>query len=541
MIDGIDRVTFVDSMFWAKKGVRFRLINRPHLWDMYRTFPPYLFLLGGRQIEKTSNLLTLCLTDNLSIPGFTNLYILPQEEQAHQISKTQFADTANNTPYILKSMLKVTSITEKRFKNQSKLIFGYAKDTADRLRGRTCDRLVLDEVQDMNMDVFPVIRETYTHSRYGYEITSGTAKLETSPTAFIWKMSTGCDWWVKCPHCGKRQFLNPSNIGKDGVICNKKGCGLPLRKENILDYPDNANWVSTEKRDSLTVGYRINQLMNPDILDGWPKFLRKIDMIQGDAEQLINNEIFGFHHGKGDRAFSEAELKSLCSWITVEKWKKALVSRSTIDRYNFLGVDWGGKMLDGFGKSESAATVMGFPFSAAEMMIVYATIYDKFTDQDLILNEIRKLVNQFKITKIGADMGMGVSAIPKMITMFKGKVYPLYYSDGYKGFIGFHAQEGYFIVNRTRAISLFIEDVKSGRIKLPPWEHFQFVAADYLSVYRTATRRVGGRESVYYDRDGDGTDDAFQSAVFARVAYNIFSGNFMDLETNIRVDIAAPR
>lgn len=531
----LDRVTFVDQTFNAKKDVRFRLINRPHLWDIYRELPPYLFLLGGRQIEKTSNIIVLCLTDNIEIPGFTNLYTMPQEEQAHQVSKTQFSDIANNTPYVLRSMYKITSVTEKRFKNQSKMIFGYAKDTADRLRGRTCDRLILDEVQDMHMDIFPIIRETYTHSRFGYEITSGTAKLETSPTAFIWKMSTGYDWWVRCPHCGKLQFLTPKNIGLLGAICNKKGCGSSLKKENILDYPKNANWVATQKPESSTKGYRINQLMSPDILDNWPKFLRKIEMIQGDQEQIINNEIFGFHYGKGDRAFTEEELKTLCAWLDMGKWKKMALNKSTVERYTFMGVDWGGKMLDGFGKSETAITILGFPFAPGQMAVMYSEIFSGIANQDLILNEIRKLVDRFKVVKIGVDMGMGVDKVPRMITMFPGKVFPFYYSDGYKGFIGYH-HEGYFVANRTRAISLFIEDIKAARIKLPPWEHFSKVAADYLSIYRTG-RRTPGRETVYYDRDADKTDDAFHSAIFARLAYNVHSGNFMDLDTKVRLDL----
>jgi len=528
-----DKVTFIDSSFYAKKDVRMRLVNRPYLWDFYRGNYPYVFLLGGRQIEKTSSLITNSIIDSIAIPGFKTLYILPLEDQVHKISKNQFSDIVNNTSFVKASLKAILSVTEKTFKNQSKMTFAYARDTADRIRGQTSDRLIIDEIQDIYMDILPVIRETYTHSRYGFEIMSGTAKLETSPTALVWKMSTGYDWIVKCPACNKWQRLGPKNIGVTTPIC--KYCGKQLKKENILDYPKNATWISTQNKGSKIKGYRINQLMNPSILDKWDTFLYKLEMAEKTTgDETIANEFFGFHAGSGERPFNEEKLQELCSYYTKEVFDKFINQKTYKQRPVVMGIDWGGRMVGGIGQSNTAVAIMGFPSNAADMSILYNEIFSDAIDIELIMAKIAVLVRKFGVKKIGVDMGMGVDRVPRLVRMFPGMVFPLYYSGAFKGFIGYH-KEGYYVVNRTRAISLYLQDIKDGRIKLPPWEYFALVAADYLSIYQTYSGKPGAERS-YYDKDASATDDAFQASVYARIAWNIFIGNILDVDPEINVN-----
>jgi len=525
-----DKVTFIDSGFYAKKGVRMRLINRPYLWDFYRGNYPYVFLLGGRQIEKTSTLITESIVTSLSIEGFKTLYILPLEDQVHKISKNQFSDIINNTQFVKSSLKMILSVTEKTFKNQSKITFGYARDSADRIRGQTSDRLIIDEIQDIYMDILPVIRETYTHSRFGYEVMSGTAKLETSPTALVWKMSTGYDWAVRCPGCNKWQRLGPKNIGIRCPIC--KHCGKELRKQNVLDYPKNATWVSTQAPDSKIKGYRINQLMNPSILDKWSTFLYKLEMAEKTTgDETIANEFFGFHAGSGERPFNEEKLQNLCTNYTKDAFDKFLKERTYSARPVVMGIDWGGRMVGGIGKSNTAVVIMGFPTNAADMVILYNEIFSDVTDLEAIMAKIGQLVRRFGVAKIGVDMGMGVDRVPRLVRMFPGMVFPLYYSGVFKGFIGYNKQ-GYYTVNRTRAISLFLQDIKERRIKLPPWEYFAPVASDYLAIYQTYSGKPGAERS-YYDKDAAATDDAFQAAIYARITWNIIIGNVLDVDPNI--------
>lgn len=511
---------YAEREFFVKKGRRLILRNRPYLWPIYNAPTKRIFMLGGRQIEKSTTILVKLLINIKNHPGFNGLYVSPLEDQAKRIAKRQYKDIERATKSISKLVdRRNSSIRSKYYKNGSSLIFGYASYTPDRLRNISSDMNVYDEIQDMLIDNIPVIRESLTHSAYKYEMFAGTAKLDVSPTAFYWKRSTGNDWAFKCPHCGKYQFITPKNIGKEGPICAY--CKMPVTVHDILG--KDSLWVSTQDPNSRVAGYRINQLMNPDIASDWDSFLFKWEAPE-TTEEKRNNEIFGYHYGSGERPFSEKLLQALA----MEEQEHKRLVESKYMKEVFMGIDWGGE--DAF----TAYTVFGFPRYINEAVILEQYVFESNRDEETQLNRIAHTIRKWNVAAVGVDVGMGFDRNPKLMRMFPGIVKPFYYSGSFKGYIGLSKREAVFVVNRTRAMSQAIDEIKKKKLRLPPWSMFGRWANHFTSVYRAVSRSSTGIERVYYDHDASDHDDLFHSVVFARLAYAVYSGNYIDYEGELK-------
>ena len=510
----VNPAEFVSKAFFVRHDIPLDVLSRRYLIPIYNIDSPFILLLGGRQIEKTTTILAKLLIQTISIVGFKSLYVMPLQQQARRVSRLQYTDMVRNTPLLSKmESAKDSSIEEKTFKNQSKIFFLYLSFSADRLRGLPGDYLVFDELQDLIIDALSIVRQSLKHSAYGYEILSGTSKLFSSPTHAYWKKSTGYDWAIKCSHCGTWQFMTPKNIGKEGPICYK--CGKPIR-EDILS--ETSVWVSTEDKTSKLKGFRINQLMNPDIVKNWERFLW--DLEQPDmTEEKLHNEVFGYPYGSGSRPFTEELLKAAAL---------SPVEFKTVEEYDpkqydtFIGVDWEGE------ETKTAITVLGFPRSQKEKTVVAMKVFDDIKGMDPQIRTVAKYIQQYDPILVGVDYGMGQDRNPKLIQEFPGKIAVLEYSGMLKAFIRRDRKAYRFIVNRTRAISKVATEMKEGRLRLPPWEYFGRYADHFTSVYRAESTAKGSGGRIYYDHDPGKNDDLLHSLVFAYVSYMIANGLFSD-------------
>ena len=109
------------------------------------------------------------------IPYFRILYVTPLYEQIRRFSNNYVRTFIDRSP--IKSLWSGTntenSVLQRSFKNLSMMIFSFALMDADRVRGVSCDCINYDEVQDLDPDHMPIIRETMSHSAYGMEKFTG--------------------------------------------------------------------------------------------------------------------------------------------------------------------------------------------------------------------------------------------------------------------------------------------------------------------------------------------------------------------------------
>src|SRR5690606_15017226 len=94
------------------------------------------------------------------------------------------------------------SVLQRSFKNLSVMLFSFALLDADRVRGISTDKICLDEVQDMDPDHIPIIKETMSHSNYGIMQCTGTPKSLDGPLEALWRRSSQAEWFIPCFSCG---------------------------------------------------------------------------------------------------------------------------------------------------------------------------------------------------------------------------------------------------------------------------------------------------------------------------------------------------
>ena len=85
------------------------------------------------------------------------------------------------------------------------MLFSFAYQDAERTRGISADKNVIDEVQDMDISFLPVIHETISASQeWGLIQYAGTPKTMDNTIQVLWQDSSMAEWMVKCPHCSHR-------------------------------------------------------------------------------------------------------------------------------------------------------------------------------------------------------------------------------------------------------------------------------------------------------------------------------------------------
>lgn len=144
----IDTLVPALPLLFNLKGKPYSLRDYGPMEELFRlTLPSSIVYCCSRQISKTSSLAAQSVLASVSIPNFTTLAIAPLFEQIRRVS-TMFVE-----PFINQSPVKhlwcdsstVDSVLHRSFKNQSKILFSFAFLNADRCRGISADRLLIDE------------------------------------------------------------------------------------------------------------------------------------------------------------------------------------------------------------------------------------------------------------------------------------------------------------------------------------------------------------------------------------------------------------
>ena len=316
-------------------------------------------VLSGRQSGKSMSLSRSEIFNLLSIPNFQIIYIAPLQEQARIYSDLYINEAIQSCPLAQKlqksdmsgtlSDAKIIKATgHQSFANGSGVQLTYAKSSADRVRGRMCDLLDLDETQDLSGDIVPIIQESLTSSKWGCTRYTGTAKVVENLIEAKWQKSSMCEWVMKCEGCGVHNIPNLdghvlSMIQADGMHCYHCGKKLNVR---------NGQWVAAyPNRMQSFRGYHIPQVVCPFIVEdpnNWDKLLHKL--MNGVLATFIQENL-GISYSVGQRLLTQADIVKQCCLPDTKYLQEHL------DRYSFTvaGIDWGGAELQSF----TVITVIG--------------------------------------------------------------------------------------------------------------------------------------------------------------------------------------
>jgi len=323
--------------------------------------PSTLVLKTGRQVSKSTSLASHGVMLSNCIPHFRTLYVMPLYEQVRRFSNNYVRPFIDRSP--IKSLWSGTStensVLQRSFKNLSIMLFSFALLDADRVRGISADKVAIDEVQDMDPDHIPIIREVMSHSQYGLFQFTGTPKSLDNPLEGLWRRSSQAEWFIPCFSCGEwniptLEFHLDDMVGPyhddisescPGVVCHR--CRKPI-------FPRQGHWVHRyPQRRWKMAGYHVPQIVMPlhySKPEKWQELLAKREGWGNTTQAMFYNEVMGESVDAGQKLITETELRAAAnlSWSNKpDDPDPKMLQRLPGYRMRMMGVDWGGGGEDG--------------------------------------------------------------------------------------------------------------------------------------------------------------------------------------------------
>lgn len=454
------------------------------------------------------------------------LYVAPQEASTKYFS-SNYVGPRFDSPEIKKIFVKgweKNDVYEKIFADtNSSVLFKYAKDDATRCRGPATDHNIHDEVQDIDFEILPIIKETMALSDFGRECFAGTPLTTDNTINKLWKTSTEYEWVTKCERCNHWNMLTLDNnpkkmIQEKGLCCSR--CDKQLNTMN-------GEWVSAYvpsegKRAPDLVGYHLAQPILPfynSTRKRWDEIYNKVWDGKYQEYQIFN-EVFGLAYDVGMKPITEEELKRLCVLGRSRDADNNLRIFNE-NRYRYIkhtvGVDWGVNMV-----TSRTAMVQGAIRNDGVYEVFNAKIFNGLSYREHI-EEVARHANMTQAI-ICADGGpdpirahdLGELTSPQRMLIVRygnGKLVQSY--DMPKGALSW--KENRYVLHRSDCLSFTFRMLKAGKIVFPDWSEMEPCMQDILNEIIEVKENALVQELVYSHGDNK-PDDFLHALTFAVVS-----------------------
>jgi len=326
--------------------------------EMYNLHQPGITtFLTGRQVAKTTNVAAQTVLLSVVTPYLSTIALAPLYEQIRRLSSLYIAPFISSSP--MKNLWTdpntVKSVLQRTFKNHSQILCTFASTDADRCKGLSGSRLIMDEFQDMDPTLLPIIREVISHALYGpYEVHIGTPLTTDNILSQSYDRSSQAEWFVPCFRCttnGKPTWNIPAiehhldrmigpwheNISEvyPGTICHK--CRQPISPRHgrwVHRYPDRIHEHS---------GYHIPQIILPHhyaVPKHWAKLLGKREGLGPTPTHKYYTEVLGIPYDQSANLVNDKELQRVSN--LGENSDVIALRNSGKYRILVLAADWGG-------------------------------------------------------------------------------------------------------------------------------------------------------------------------------------------------------
>lgn len=215
--DDMTRRVAVANHLMAKSGrvtlkpilpLLLQLKGKPYFLKDHFPFEPFFrtrmakqtLLKTGRQVSKSTSLASQGVLFSNCIPYFSTLYVTPLFEMIRRFSQNYVRPFIETSPVmkLFSGSKTINSVLQRSFKNRSQMIFSFAFLDAERTRGISADKNVIDEVQDMDISFLPIIHETMSGSQdWGLIQYAGTPKTLDNTIEKLWTDSSMAEWMIK--------------------------------------------------------------------------------------------------------------------------------------------------------------------------------------------------------------------------------------------------------------------------------------------------------------------------------------------------------
>lgn len=482
----------------------------------------HLLLKCGRQTGKSSIVTISMIIDARLKRGFRQGYIAPNSRASTSFSVLRFSDSLISSPLMWPSFYSpknsdkfvIDNVGLKKFKNNSVCVFLYADSDPDRIRGFTFDRIIFDEIQDIDLDaVVPVVEACIMNSQYGEKMFFGTPKSIDNSIELLWSHSKQYEWCVKCEGCGKYNiFVSTKTIGKNGPICYN--CGKDINTLNGIFIP--------MQPDKDIDGYHISRTALPFYMfnkQAWQEIVSLMDNPLWSKEKF-DNEILGISSGSGLKMITEKDLKDACLF-DVDPYNEN--NLTTCQGEKFIGIDWGG--TDYSSKTEnvqSQTALVVYCLQNGFLNICYYTTFPGMGPLD-ILDKIKSIIDRAKPVSVSADAAGGKienSELLKLCTSKYIKFFPIMWGS-YSKAIEWNKVNMYLSDKTTMFDEFFMQLLRKDLVRFPTKNNKQIIN-EFLSEHAEISTSASGRK--IWKRIPNKTDDLLHASVFGWVGFKICKG-----------------
>ena len=546
------------------RGKPYHLHDHFAFSPFFRTRMPRKTLLKtGRQVSKSTSLASQGVLFSNCIPYFSTLYGTPLFEMIRRFSSNYVRPFIETSPVmkLFSGTTTINSVLQRSFKNRSQMLFSFAFMDAERTRGISADKNVIDEVQDMDISFLPVIHETISASRdWGLIQYAGTPKTLDNTIETLWQDSSMAEWMVKCRHC---EYWNIPSIDHDlvkmigpyhdgiseqcpGVVCAK--CRRPISPRPPYQ-GGTGRWVHRypEKRWSFA-GYHVPQIIMPMHYAEPEKWEVLVGKQQGKGNTPLSvfmNEVCGESYDSGSKLVTVTDLKKAACL----PWKRDLEeAKRHADSYGYrvVSVDWGGGGVSK-GKSDmqyqsyTSIAVMGMgPDGKMDVIYGYRSLHPHAHVREAKV--ILGIMNHFKCSHLIHDY-TGAGTIRETVISQAGlpqsNIIPIAYTGtargnvlNYKPATDLHPR-AHFNMDKARSLNYTCQFIKSGVVRFFQYDYKgsedQGLLHDFLNLIEDKSESAVGRDSYKILRDPAGPDDFAQAVNMGTMMLCHMTGRWPDL------------
>lgn len=338
-------------------GKPLTLNNHFQFGIFFRTRVPQVFSIkAARQTGKSFSMAASIISQSAITPYFKSLVVTPLFEQVRRFSSNYVRPLMEDSPvrslWVNSSVEQ--SVLQKTMLNRSKMLFSYASLDADRIRGISSDRVAVDEIQDMDISLIPIILETLSHSNYTLLARAGTPKGFDNPVEDGWQSSSQAEWFIKCRTPGCNEWNIPSVefhlLQMIGPVHDNISPTCPATVCYKCQKPIDAKWGCWvhryPERRWTYCGIHTSQVIAPIHYTKPTKWSILRGKMQGNVPpNVFHNEVLAESYDVGSKLVSLSELKTAACL----PWKNnprepgpEVLARLRNYQMTTLGVDWGG-------------------------------------------------------------------------------------------------------------------------------------------------------------------------------------------------------
>jgi len=438
---------------WAESllldGRQFSLKKHEYQKDMLTEDAPRQVFMKGAQVGITSVVMLRTLYGLIAGRYRQGaLYLFPSRVDVQDFARGRFNPLINDNESVARFIQDTDSQTIKRIGKamlylrgaRSTAKIGGMKRTSSQLKSVPVDRLVFDEVDEMESAMIDLAKERLSHSSVKEEIYLSTPSVPDYGVDKLFQNSDQRYWFIRCGKCGndtclELEFPNCLEELSDGRVIR-----LCQRCRDNEIYPRDGRWVALyPDRAKDMVGWRISQLNSLFVDPG--SILRLFrDPPGGNISEVYNSKLAQAHVSAENR-LTVSEVLKLCG-------DKSIAESDSGPCY--MGADVG-KLIH---------CVIGKRHWNNDGQIVYVGAFPDWSHLDCLMkrfNVCRAVIDALPETRMAREFAL----------RHKGKVYLCYYQEHQKGGYNWNEKVLTVAVNRTEALDASHSELAQGEVILP--------------------------------------------------------------------------